>query len=114
MRKVVELGLISSARSASPVHSNCPLNWLLMYSDLKNLGYNPYAPEFAALIREGKASRLRWKFMMPFVNFMIRRQVLLGKQVRKSLKWLALKPSDLRITQRASSAQRHPPRADAA
>jgi len=107
MRKVVELGLVSNTRSANPVHSNCPLNWLLMYSDLQNLGYNPYAPEFAALIREGKASRLRWKFMIPLVNFMIRHQVMLGKQVRKSLEWLALKPSDLRIAPRAGSAQRH-------
>ncbi len=61
MQKVVELGLISSSKHASPVHSNCPVNWLLMYSDLQNLGYNPYAPEFAALIREGKASRRYWR-----------------------------------------------------
>ena len=56
MKKVVQLGLVSNSRHASPVHSNCPLNWLLMYSDLQNLHYNPYAPEFSTLIREGKAS----------------------------------------------------------
>ena len=55
MKKVVELGLVASSKHASPVYSNYPINWLLMYSDLKNLGYNPYAPEFATLIREGKA-----------------------------------------------------------
>ena len=37
---------------ASPIHSNYPINWLLMYSDLKAFGYNPYAPEFSALIRQ--------------------------------------------------------------
>ena len=26
-----ELGLIVNSRHASPVHSNCPVNWLLMY-----------------------------------------------------------------------------------
>jgi hypothetical protein len=98
MSKVVELGLIANRRNASPVHSNCPVNWLLMYSDLQNLGFNPYAPEFSQLIREGKASRLYWRVMGPVVNFMIKRQMFLGRNVRKSLEWLDLKPSDLRIT----------------
>jgi hypothetical protein len=101
MAKVVELGLIANSKYASPVHSNCPVNWLLMYSDLQNLGYNPYTPEFSALIREGKASRRYWKWMMPVVNFMIRRKVFLGRNVRKSLAWLGLTPRDLRITRPA-------------
>ena len=100
MSLVVELGLVESRRHASPVHSNCPVNWLLMYSDLRNLGFNPYAPEFSQLIREGKASRFYWRVMGPIVNFMIRRQILLGRNVSKSLEWLGLKPSDLRITHR--------------
>ncbi len=101
MRKVVELGLIASRRNASPVHSNCPVNWLLMYSDLKHLGYNPYAPEFAALIRQGKADRRYWGLMLPVVNFMIRYKVFLGANVRRSLKWLGLRPEDLRVTRPA-------------
>jgi hypothetical protein len=101
MRTVVELGLASSRKSASPVHSNCPLNWLLMYSDLKNLGYNPYMPEFSALIRQGKASRRYWSFMVPVVNFMIRSRLFLGRNVSRSMKWLGLKPRDLRITRPA-------------
>ena len=98
MRKVVELGLVSSRKNASPVHSNCPLNWLLMFSDLKNLGYNPYAPEFAGLIRTGQAKRSTWRLMQPLVNFMIRRRIFLGSQVNESLRWLDLEPEDLRIT----------------
>ena len=98
MCKVVELGLIANHKSANPIHSNCPVNWLLMYSDLQNLGYNPYAPEFSALIREGKASRRYWRIVTPIVNFMIRYQVFLGRNVSRSLKWLGLKPTDLRIT----------------
>lgn len=102
MQKVVELGLISSRKNASPVHSNCPVNWLLMYSDLKNLGYNPYAPEFSQLIREGKASRLYWKMMLPVVNGMIRTQTFLGRNVKTSLQWLGLTPDDLKITRPAA------------
>ena len=101
IRKVVELGLIQSSTKASPVHSNCPLNWLLMYSDLQHLGYNPYQPEFSKLIRDGKASRKYWKIMGPVVNTMIRTQTFLGKNVRDSLNSLDLKPEDLKVTREA-------------
>jgi len=98
MKKVVSLGLVPNAKHASPVHSNYPINWLLMYSDLKHFGYNPYAPEFAALIREGKARRSEWKVMAPLVDFMIRRRIGPGREVTRSLDALALKPDDLKIT----------------
>ena len=104
MRAVVSLGLIQNASKASPVHSNCPLNWLLMYSDLRNLGYNPYAPEFSKLIREGKANRKYWRIMGPVVDTMIRTQTFLGKNVRDSLKSLDMIPDELRITREAPAA----------
>lgn len=101
IKMVVELGLVSTPKNASPIHSNCPLNWLLMYSDLKNLGYNPYAPEFAALVRTGKANRTYWRFAQPIVNFMIRHQVLLGREVKRSFARLGLKPDQLKINRPA-------------
>lgn len=104
MKKVVELGLIQNSAHASPIHSNCPVNWLLMYSDLQNLGYNPYHPEFSSLIREGKANRRYWRTMLPIVNFMIRKKVGLGKNVRINFDWLGLRPSDLKITRPAGSS----------
>lgn len=97
MKSVVQNKLVRTGRYASPIYSNYPINWLLMYSDLKHFGYNPYHPEFSALIREGKASRLYWKTMIPIVNFMIRNNVLLGKDVKRSLEWLELDEKDLRI-----------------
>jgi hypothetical protein len=103
MRAVVKLGLIANRRYASPVHSNCPVNWLLMYSDLEHLGYNPYTPEFSQLIREGKASRWYWRIMMPFVNFMIRHKIGLGRNVSRSLQWLELTPGDLHIIPNTAS-----------
>jgi len=98
MREVARLGLVDRASHASPVVSNYPINWLLMYSDLRNFGYNPYAPEFSALIREGKASRTYWRVMAPLVDLMIRRRVFLGHNVTTHLRWLGLKAEDLRIT----------------
>lgn len=97
MRKVAELGLVKRGRHASPIVSNYPINWLMMYSDLKHFGYNPYAPEFAALIREGKASLNHWRIMAPLVDFMIRRKVLFGRDVGRSQQWLDLTDDDLRI-----------------
>jgi hypothetical protein len=98
---VVKLGLIKNTTSASPIHSNCPLNWLLMYSDLKNLGYNPYNPEFSKLIREGKANKRFWKIMMPILNFMIRHKILLGKNVQSSLQTLGISTDQLIINRRS-------------
>jgi hypothetical protein len=98
MKKVVSLGLVPNKKHASPVHSNYPINWLLMYSDLKNFGYNPYVPEFATLIREGKASRREWLVMAPLVDFMIQRRAGPGREVTRSLKSLELKPDQLNIT----------------
>lgn len=98
MKKVVELGLIGSTKNASPVFSNYPINWLLMYSDLKNFGYNPYAPEFSALIREGKANKRYWKLMGKIVDFMTLRKIYLGRHVAQHMKWLDLRDEDLRIT----------------
>lgn len=98
MKKVVELGLIGSMKSASPVFSNYPINWLLMYSDLKNFGFNPYAPEFSTLIREGKANKQYWKLMGKVVDFITLHKIYLGTHVTQHMKWLNLRDEDLRIT----------------
>lgn len=97
MREVARLKLVEKASHASPVVSNYPINWLLMYSDLQNLGYNPYAPEFSALIRSGKASLNYWKVMGPIVDLMIKRRVFLGHNVTTHMRWLDLTAKDLTI-----------------
>lgn len=98
MRKVVEYGLAASSKHANPIHSNYPINWLLMYADLRNFGYNPYAPEFSALIRRGKANRDYWRVAGPVVDFLIRRRLGPGREATRSLHWLGLNVEDLRIT----------------
>lgn len=98
MKDLVRLGLVEGAKHANPIFTNYPINWLLMYSDLKHFGFNPYHPEFSALIREGKASLRYWRVMTPLVNFMIRNRVYLARDVTKSLKWLGLDAGELQIT----------------
>ncbi|MCP5301007.1 MAG: hypothetical protein H6954_14935 [Chromatiaceae bacterium] len=97
MKEVVRLGLVKSAKHASPIFSNYPINWLLMYSDIKHFGYNPYMPEFSALIREGKASLNQWRALGPLVDFMITRKLLLGAEVKRSMAWLDLDESQLAV-----------------
>ena len=103
MKKIVELGLVPHKSNADPVLSNYPVNWLLMYSDLKNFGYNPYAPEFSALIRSGKASRSDWVVKMPLINYIIKKRLggfgnlRLGRIVTQQMEWLGLKHDDLII-----------------
>jgi len=98
MRSVVAHGLIATSRNASPIFSNYPINWLLMFSDLKNFGYNPYAPEFATLIREGKAKLSEWRIMAPVVDTMVKRCWFLGRHTTEHLKWLDMTPDELLIT----------------
>lgn len=98
MRAVAELGLVRRRSHASPIVSNYPINWLMMYSDLRNLGYNPYAPEFCELIRSGRASRRHWRVMAPLVDVMIRRRLGPGRAVAHAMRRLELRDEDLRIT----------------
>ena len=100
MEKVVELGLAKNRWYVNPILSNFTLNMLLIYSDLKNLGYNPYKPEFAQLVREGKARRFTWLFLFFLWDFMALNKVLLGRYVTSSLKWLDLQPEQLSIREK--------------
>jgi hypothetical protein len=99
MRRVHALGLVARRSHANPILSNYPINWLLMYSDLRQFGWNPYVPEFAALIREGRASRAYWRVAAPLVDAMIRRRVLLAREVTRQLRELDLDAADLALTE---------------
>ena len=98
MNQVKQNGLVARQSHANPINSNFPINWLLMYSDIKNLGYNPYNPEFSTLIREGKANLNYWRVVQPLVNFIIKNKLLIARNVTKSLDWLDLSEEDLKIT----------------
>ncbi len=106
MERVVELGLAKNKWYVNPVLSNFTLNWLLIYSDLKNLGYNPYIPEFSQLVREGKARRSLWRILFSLMDFMAQNKVLLGRYVTTSLEWLDLQPEQLRIKEKENVSSR--------
>lgn len=91
-------GYVAKQWHSSPILSNQDINWLMMYSDLINLGYNPYAPEFCSLIRKGLANKNYWRIAAPMVDTMILRRIALGRNVTKCLRWLGLNPNQLRIS----------------
>ncbi|OGX15737.1 MAG: hypothetical protein A2166_03155 [Omnitrophica WOR_2 bacterium RBG_13_41_10] len=58
-KEVVSLGLIKPGNEGPEV-TNCLLNYLMIYIDTKNLGYNPYVASFSNLVRTGMAKREMW------------------------------------------------------
>lgn len=63
---VVENNLI---KQAGPLATNSELVILMGILDTKNLGYSSFEPEFASLIRQGKADREYWVNMFNFLKF---------------------------------------------
>ena len=98
MDMVDELGLVVSRKKANPVCTNCEFIWFFMYSDLKKLGYISYNENFSQLIREGKASKFEWLFILPILKFAIRHKLFWASSIKKIMKMLEISDKDLRIT----------------
>lgn len=65
-RYVVENGLM---KRSGPLATNSQLIILMAILDTKNLGYSSFEPEFASLIRQGKADRQYWINMFDFLKW---------------------------------------------
>lgn len=102
-RRVCELGLVKTRWNANPVVSNFSLNWLFMYSDLKNLGYNPYKMEFSQLIREGRAKRRVWSRLFDAIDMMAKKRLLFGRNVDRGLEWLGIDEAHLQMRSASDS-----------
>ena len=100
VRDIIKAGLISSKNQINPMKSNSRLVWIMMYSDIKNLGYISYMIEFAQIIREGRANRRRWFFLEALARFMIRHKIAFGRNVPILMKELGLSPEDMKINQK--------------
>jgi hypothetical protein len=62
--------------------------------DILNNGYCSFEPEFAQLVREGKADRKTWLHIFELLEFATRRG-LLAKDTREGLRKLNLSLSDV-------------------
>ena len=86
-----------NVRSASPLSTNSILIPLMLIADMKNLGYSSFEPEFAQLIREGKADRNTWLNQFELFKWLTVNGFL-EKTFRDGLKTLDLNPEDVLCT----------------
>lgn len=61
--------------AAGPLSTNSKLVLLMGIVDVKNLGYSSFEPEFASLVRQGKADRQYWVNMFDFLTWMVDHKV---------------------------------------
>lgn len=80
--------------SGTPATTNTTLVPLMMILDFKNLGYSSFEPEFAQLIREGKANRKTWLYLFEFLEYLVTHGFL-EKDLEKSLGELNLTPKEV-------------------
>lgn len=83
-------GIIKSKKNSNPMITNNSFIWLCVYFDLIENGYNPFLPEFAKLIREGKASRFYWKWAQRIFNCMILNRFGVGRNIDKTARELGV------------------------
>lgn len=96
-KSVVELGLIQKG-NASPLVTNCQLSLLLMYLDIKKLGYNPYISSISYLVREGRISRRRLLLAIEGGNLLVKSgmaSIFLKRKINHVLEYLNLEMKEL-------------------
>ncbi|MFM2449888.1 MAG: hypothetical protein RIS44_2338 [Pseudomonadota bacterium] len=78
----------------SPIQSNSELITVMSVIDVMNLGYCSFEPEFAQMIREGKADRKTWLYLFEMLEFGTRKNIF-KNDLRRILGKLELSVSDI-------------------
>lgn len=94
IKEIAQFELISK-RKSSPLATNCSLNWPMIYFQTKKLGYPPYMDFFSDLIREGKASRIKWLLIVNAIMLQIRLGVFKRKEIKNVLNRLGISEKDI-------------------
>ncbi len=92
--EIAKAGLLPKGRSSQTL-TNCRLNWLMMYRDYRNLGYNAHLPSFSHKIRRGIESRAEWNMSLFLAKIFIGNALFPRKLMKDALKKLGLDFSDL-------------------
>lgn len=79
----------------TPLLTNCSLQWLTLYLDIKKNGYNPALPNYSTLIREGKAKRWKWHLIFSIGKMLLEARLIKRREIKKTLNFLNLKLSEL-------------------
>jgi len=83
--KVTELGLIEPGNE-SPLLTNNQIIPLMIVVDYLRLGYASFEPEFAQLVREGKASPGFWRNVFEMLEYSARTGWMLDKELDKIIR----------------------------
>lgn len=93
-REVVRLGLVEPGQD-NPLATNNDTIPVMLAMDTVNLGYSSFEPEFAQLVRQGKADRATWLAMFESIEYLSKRGEFLPGCVMDTLNRLQLDPSEL-------------------
>lgn len=96
-QKVKELDLIRPGHD-SPLLTNNATIPVMGIVDMCRLGYSSFEPEFAQLVRQGKAKRRTWCYMFELLEYSAKTGFLIEKEVMKTLKQLGLTKADLGLS----------------
>ena len=93
---VINLGLIPRGQD-SPLATNSSLIPLMGLVDMVRLGYSSFEPEFARMVRQGKAKRKPWLYTFETLEYAARTGRLLGRSVHEVMTRLSLTQESLGI-----------------
>ena len=94
--QVIRLNLMPRG-DESPLVTNNTLIPLMGIVDMISLGYSSFEPEFARMVRNGKADRRDWLYTFETLEYAARTGRLLGRAVDEVLERLSLNRPDLGI-----------------
>lgn len=85
IQKILDEEHILKKGKANPLKSNCILNYLLVYLDVKKLGYNPLTPGISYQIRKGFYAKKDWYLFLAGIEFLVKtglyRNMIMKKQL---------------------------------
>ncbi|MEH0022305.1 MAG: hypothetical protein V6Z89_21810 [Desulfobacter sp.] len=92
--RVRDLGLIRPGHD-SPLATNSRLVPLMGLADMARQGYSSFEPEFARMVRLGKADRKEWLYTFETLEYAVKTGRFLGKSVKQAMDRLSLTMEDL-------------------
>jgi hypothetical protein len=93
-REVVRLGLVEPGRD-NPLITNNDTIPVMLAVDTVKLGYSSFEPEFAQLVRSGRADRAAWLAMFESIEYLTKRGEFLPRCVADTLNRLGLKHREI-------------------
>jgi hypothetical protein len=85
IQKILDEKHILKKGRANPLKSNCILNYLLVYLDIKKMGYNPLTPGISYQIRKGYYAKKDWFLFLAGIEFLVKTGLYQNLVMRKQL-----------------------------